>query len=73
VGSKRDVEGCGVEATTQKCESLKKPNGIMLEDGTEFLFEGMDDGLIDELIDLAKNGTIAVNVPEVFKQFQRYN
>ena len=70
--SKRDVEACGVEATTQKCESSKKPNGIMLEDGTEFLFEGMDDGLIDELVDLAENGTIATNIPEVFKHFQRY-
>ena len=40
--------------------------------GRSFLFEGMDDGLIDKLVDLAKNGTIAMNVPEVFKHFKRY-
>jgi hypothetical protein len=52
-------------------QECKKVDTLKLEAGQEYDISGMDDGVLDQLLELAKNGTVAAELPEVFKAFER--
>ncbi|KAF1846860.1 uncharacterized protein K460DRAFT_392349 [Cucurbitaria berberidis CBS 394.84] len=70
-GKKRSSEVCDAETSGQTCTEFQKADVIVLEDGKKYLLSGMEESLLDELVQLAMNGTVAADIPEGFKKFEK--
>ncbi|KAK0105267.1 hypothetical protein ONS95_004347 [Cadophora gregata] len=69
-GKKRGTEEGACSQTVGKCTSTVMPDVLFLGDGQKYNIVNMDQGLIDELAELANNGSGVADVPEVFKAFE---
>lgn len=64
------------EAQEGPCASISgtctptMPDMLFLGDGQKYNIVGMDYGLVEELAGLARNGSLAADIPEVFKPFE---
>jgi hypothetical protein len=52
-------------------QECAKPNVLTLDDGQQYNITSLDDGLLEELMALANNGTGAADIPELFKTFEK--
>ncbi|KAF2004437.1 hypothetical protein P154DRAFT_519314 [Amniculicola lignicola CBS 123094] len=60
----------GVGVPSSKCTSWERANVLLLEDGTKYSLEGVDDDQYAEFSESVANATVKEDVPEEFKQFE---
>lgn len=56
-------------STSENCVPVM-PDQLFLGDGQKYNIVDMDSELVEELAELAKNGTVAADIPETFKAFE---
>jgi hypothetical protein len=58
------------EDVNTECEATQRVDTVVLDDGTGYKLNGLEDGLIEELLDMLVNGTVKNDVPEAFAAFE---
>lgn len=66
---KRGAPEGACSSTSEACIPTM-PDVLFLGDGQKYNIVDMDSGLVDELADFAKNGSVVADIPETFKAFE---
>jgi hypothetical protein len=67
---KREEQEGDCSLAPKSCNSSTMPDVLFLSDGQKYNIADMDHGLVEELAGLAYNGSVAADIPEIFKAFE---
>ncbi|KAF2256028.1 hypothetical protein BU26DRAFT_545480 [Trematosphaeria pertusa] len=54
----------------EKCTATVQPDAVILDDGHMYRVEGMEEGLLDALYEMAVNGTTQADLPASYDRFE---